>query len=338
MENRIFNGITIAGNIIVDVVNIIDVYPRKNMLVDIYSSKKAVGGCVCNTIIDIAKIDPSMKLTALGKVGNDGYGDYALDVMKSNGINIDKITRSTTGTSYTQVMTEKDSGDRTFFTYKGANSDFDIDDVDVEALDCRMFHAGYILLLDKFDEADEEYGTRMARLLDRVQKRGIKTSIDVISEEGTRFREKVVPALKYCDYAILNETESCAVTGLEERNADGTLNIENIKATMEKFLEYGVKEAVIVHSAEAGFMLEAGGNFTYVKSLKIDKSLIKGSTGAGDAYCGACLYGIHNGYESKRLLEFASCAAAASLFESDSVSGMKCKAEIEKMNEEFERL
>ena len=43
------------------------------------------------------------------------------------------------------------------------------------------------------------------------------------------------------------------------------------------------------------------------------------------------------GFSDQRLLEFASCAAACSLSGADSISGMKPKKEIEKLNELYER-
>ena len=69
-------GITIAGDILVDIVNILDKYPEKNMLANVLSSVHAVGGCVPNTIIDLAKIDSDIFLSAVGKVGNDENGRY----------------------------------------------------------------------------------------------------------------------------------------------------------------------------------------------------------------------------------------------------------------------
>ena len=56
---------------------------------------------------------------------------------------------------------------------------------------------GYILLLPALDAPDDEYGAKMARLLHRAQKQGLKTSIDVVSESGDRFAKLVTPALKY---------------------------------------------------------------------------------------------------------------------------------------------
>lgn len=331
-------GIAIAGNIIVDMVNMIDKYPEKNMLVNIHESEYAVGGCVSNTIIDIAKIDSDIFLSAIGKVGNDENGKFVLSQMKKYGIDVSDIKVDDNElTATTFVMTEKSTGDRTFFYSGGANRTFGIDDIDIDKLDCKIFHAGYILLLDALDEEDAEYGTKMARLLHDVAEKGIKTSIDVVSEEGTRFRDKIIPALKQCDYAIMNEIESCAVTGLSPRNSDGSLNVENIKKTMMHFIELGVREKVIIHCVEAGFAASANGDFVMVPSLKLPDGYIKGSVGAGDAFAAASLYGLYKEWDDTRILEFASAAAACNLSAADSISGMKSAKEIEKMCQTYKR-
>ena len=177
----------------------------------------------------------------------------------------------------------------------------------------------------------------MARLLHDISKKGIKTSIDVVSEEGNRFQDKIIPALRQCDYAMMNEIESCRVTGLSPRKEDGSIHIENIKATMEEFINYGVREKVIVHCCEAGFIMDKNKKFVCVPSLDLPDGYIKGSVGAGDAYAAACLYGIYNNFDDEKLLEFAAAAAACNLSAPDSVSGMKNKSEIEKLNNTFKR-
>jgi len=298
----------------------------------------AVGGCVPNTIIDIARIDPEIFLTAIGKVGNDEYGRYLLSQLKKYGIDVSNVkVDNNMNTASTSVMTEQKTGERTFFYSGGANKYFGVDDVDIESLDCKILHAGYVLLLDALDEEDEEYGTKMARLLHKASEAGIKTSIDVVSEDGERFREKVIPALKQCDYAIMNEIECCSVTGLSPVNEDGSVNIENIRKTMEYFIELGVREKVIVHCAEAGMALDKNGEFVMVPSLVLPEGYIKGSVGAGDAFAAASLYGIYNEWDNKRILEFASAAAACNLSETDSISGMKSAKEIEKIMEKYQR-
>lgn len=332
------NGIAVAGNILTDTVNIIDGYPEKNMLTYIEKSTRSIGGCVPNTIIDLAKIDSEVPLAALGKVGNDEHGRFVVSEMKKHGIDTSRVkVSSVLPTSVSNVMTEKSSGERTFFCLKGANVDFSENDIDIDSLDCEIFHIGYVLLLDSLDAADDEYGTKLARLLCDVQKHGIKTSIDAVSAENGLYAEKIIPVLKYCNYTIMNEIESCAVTGENPRNSDGSINVDAIKRTMQKFIGYGVSDKVIIHCNEGGFALSPDGAFTVVPSLELPDGYIKGSVGAGDAFAAACLYSLYNGYDDRHMLEFASAAAALNLSAEDSVSSMCCKNDIEKISSTFPR-
>ena len=67
-------GIILAGNILADIVKRIDCYPKMGMLSNVLSVSRAVGGCVPNVGIDLAKIDRSIPITAMGRVGDDEYG------------------------------------------------------------------------------------------------------------------------------------------------------------------------------------------------------------------------------------------------------------------------
>lgn len=331
-------GIAIAGNIIVDILNNISEYPKPSMLATIHSSEKAVGGCVPNTIIDLAKIDPSLKLNAYGMIGNDDNGKLALSYMEKEGINVDNVkTKDSLGTGTTYVMFDLGTKERTFFCSQGANAVYDVDDVNVDSLDCDIFHVGYAFLMDKLDSDDKDDGTRFAKLLRLVSERGIKTSLDAVSSDRPDYAEKLIPALKHCNYTIMNESESCAVSGLSPYKEDGSLNIENIKKTLAAFIEYGVKEKAIIHCKDAGFMMTSDGEFVMVPSFDIPKDYIKGNVGAGDAFAAGCLYGIYQGYDNEKILAFASCASAANLSAPDAVSGMRSAKEIEELGKSFQR-
>ena len=182
------------------------------------------------------------------------------------------------------------------------------------------------------------YGTVMARFLREVQKRGIKTSVDVVSANEPDFGKKVVPVLKYCNYLIVNELECCAIWGLEARTPSGALDRANVELAMKKTVEAGVKDRVIVHCKECAFLMDAHQNLTVVASLRIPKEEIKGAVGAGDAFCAGCLYGIYSGYGDREILEFASAAAACNLFADNSVDGMKTKSEILALAQKYGRI
>ena len=84
--------------------------------------------------------------------------------------------------------------------------------------------------------------------------------------------------------------------------------------------------------------MDSKGNFTKRASLKVPKEDIKGTVGAGDAFCAGCLYGIYNGYTDAQILDFASAAAACNLLEANSVDGMKDKNGILQLAEKYGRL
>ncbi|MBQ1947288.1 MAG: helix-turn-helix domain-containing protein [Clostridia bacterium] len=332
-------GIAIAGNIVADVVKNIETYPKLGMLATISDISYAVGGCVPNTAINLSKIDRGMPIQVFGKVGMDEYGRYILSQLQQNGIDANGIVVSSASqTSFSDVMSMP-TGDRTFFHKRGANAEFSPEDIKADALSCEIFHIGYILLLDRFDASDAEYGTVMARFLHSIQEKGIKTSIDVVSDSNADYGKKIIPALKYCNYVIMNEIEGCSVWNLEAYTQDGVLDKKSIQIAMEKMVEAGVSDMVIIHSKERSFALNAKtGCFAEVPSLRIPKEEIKGSVGAGDAFCAGCLYSLYHGFSEKELLEFASAAAACNLFAVNSVDGMRSKAEILSMSEKYGRL
>ncbi len=326
------NGITVAGSIIVDTVKNISTYPEKGMLSIISGLTKAAGGCAPNTAIDLAIIDRSIPISVAGCVGDDDNGSFITGVMQKNGVNTGMITvTNESATSFSDVMSLQ-NGERTFFSFRGANDVFSPAHINISELKCKILHIGYILMLAKFDAPDPEYGTVMARFLHDVREKGIKTSIDVVSSSDEDYKATIIPALKYADYAIMNEVESGMLTDLPPYDENGNILIDNIRKTMEFMAECGTREKIIIHCKQCGFCLDVpSGEFTIIPSLDIPASEIKGSVGAGDAYCAGCLYGIYNEYSDRRLLEFASAAAACNLFSENATDGMKPKAEIEKM-------
>ena len=323
------NSIVFCGNIIVDQIKMISRWPDKGMLVPISSVKRAVGGSVSNTAIDLKTLDPAVAVKAQGEVGTDENGDYAVKFLESRGVDCTEVARtSERPTSFTDVMTIEGTGERTFFNLHGADSLLVPEDVDVGKLDCDIFHFGYLLLLDGMDAPDAEYGTKAARLLAKVQAAGIRTSVDIVSEQSDRFARIVRPALRHCDYCIINEIEGAMATG---RSPD------DLKGVCEGLFELGVRERVVVHCPDVGVMMDAKGDFVRVGSLKLPDGWIKGTVGAGDAFCAGTLYSLLKGFDPEKTLRLASCAAAMNLTAADSVSGARSYDETMALDARFAR-
>ena len=328
-------GIAIAGNLIVDSVKEINVYPSEGMLSKISSVQMSVGGCVSNTAIDIARIDSALRVEALGMVGADSHGEYLLDMLRQNGVDTHGVkVNDREMTSFTDVMTVSSSKARTFFYANGANGVFGFEDIDFGSVQSRFFHIGYALLLDGFDAPDAEYGTVMAKTLAHAQSKGLKTSMDVVSEEGDRFSAVVTPSLKYCDNIIINEVEASMICGIPVRKGS-TLDTDALRAVCDKLMAAGVREHVVIHAPEGACALMRDGSFVYTPSLRLPAGFIKGTVGAGDAFCAGVLYSLYREYGIREALEIGAGAAACSLSAMNSIDGMKGLSDIRALIEQY---
>lgn len=324
-------GIAVVGNILTDNVKIVSTYPEKGMLATIESESLAVGGCVPNTGIDLKKIDKTLPVTAVGKIGDDDKGAFVLNKMEQEGLDVSLVKKSKTApTSYSDVITVKGTGERTFFHNRGANAEFNLCDVDLDKINADVLHFGYLMLLDSFDKFDADGNTYASKLLKSAKEKGFKTSIDIVSESSGNFNKVVSSALPYCDYVIINEIEAGNIVGINVRDKNDNLIDENVILAMKKIFALGVKEKIIVHCVEKGFSMNADLTVTIVESKKLPSGFIKGSVGAGDAFCAGSLYSIYKGYDDKKLLTFSNLVAISCLSESDSISGVKSAKEIEK--------
>ena len=322
------NGIAVAGNMIVDVLYPILGHPKPGELTTITEGiSRSSGGALCNVIVDLAKLDPSLPLTALGRVGTDAEGDYVLEKLQAHdNIDVSRVRREGL-TSFTAVMADTIGKQRTFYHYRGANARFCEADVDWNSLNVKLLHIGYILLLDALDEPDDEYGTKMARLLHTAQSKGILTSIDVVSEAGDRFNRIVPPALRYTDYCVINELEAQASTGVLLRGENGELLAGNLPEALKKLKTLGVSTWAVIHCPEGGYGVDEHGTYIETESVPVPKGYIKGTVGAGDAFCSGVLYGAYTGLPLAEAIELGNAAAACSLSESGATEGMRTAKE-----------
>ena len=315
------SGIAVAGNILVDKINEISAYPQSGELTQIHAVVSATGGLVPNVAVDLKRLHPALTVKAVGKVGVDSEGEFAKKVLEENGVETACVKTADIPTSFTQVMSVV-GGQRTFFTYAGASADFGANDVDFDALNVKMFHLGYFLLLKKMDEGDG------VKTLKKAKEAGVETSIDLVSENSTRY-QAVLPCLPYTDNLIINEIEAGHLTGMQP-------TAENLRAMAEKLMRLGVRKRVIIHMVDVGVCLSENG-FFYLPSYQLPKGFIKGTTGAGDAFCAGALLGIYQEKSEMDILRLATISATGALMSADAISGMKSVEELQDICKNLER-
>jgi len=301
-------GIAVAGTTLIDKVYGIAAYPAEGELTHIRSIDMAFGGIVPNTGVGLKVLRPELDVYGITRLGEDAEGHIIENFLKSKGLDTTGITFAEGEKSaFTDVMSIV-GGQRTFFTYPGATAKFGCDDIPWDTLNVKMLHLGYFLLLDAVDNG-EGY-----KILKKASEMGIKTSIDVVSENSDRYKI-IVPCLPFVDYLIINETESARIT-------DMSPDEDNLVNVAKKLLDMGVRECVIIHTPTYGVIVRKDGAVTELAPWKKPEGFIKGTVGAGDAYCAGALVGIYEGRDDRTILEYATLAAASSLRAPDATSGM----------------
>ncbi|HEV2149085.1 MAG TPA: carbohydrate kinase family protein [Longimicrobiaceae bacterium] len=316
------SGILAGGNWIVDRVKIIDRYPQQDGLAHILEQSSGNGGSPYNLLKDLSRLGAPFPLAGFGRVGEDEDGSSILEDCRANGIDTAQLRRTAqAATSYTEVMTVKSTGRRTFFHQPGANRLLDVGDVTLGASRARIFHLGYLLLLEGLDEVGTDGRTGAARLFREAQSLGFKTSADVVSEDSDRVPAVVNPSLPAIDYFFLNELEAERITAVPTRRGQ-SVSWRGLSRAAGVLIDRGVRELVCIHSLEGVLARSASGREYRQASVALPGERVIGAVGAGDAFAAGVLFCLHEGSEIEACLRLGVCAAAACLFHPASSEGV----------------
>ena len=329
------NGILAAGNFIRDHVKIIDHYPQQDMLASILSETSGNGGGPYNVLKDLAAMGAAYPLEAAGLVGHDANGDWILQDCAAAKIDTTQLRQTGEApTSYTDAMTVAGTGRRTFFHQRGANAKFTDEHIDFSTTNARLFHLGYLMLLDAMDEFVQDGRTRASLALEKAGKGGLLTTLDMVSTDDPRCREIAESSLPFTDYLVVNEIEAGKVTAMELKTPRGT----DVAATVEaakRLLSGGVRQQVVIHFTEGAVAAAKDGAVVVQGSLNLPEGFIVGATGAGDAFAAGFLHGLHEGWETVKSLQLAVCTAAACLTHPTPSGGLRPVGECLALAENF---
>jgi len=321
MDQMQRKGIIAAGNWITDIVKILDVFPKQESLANILSESVSNGGSPYNVLKDLAKLKAPFPLEAIGLVGDDERGRAIIEDCKNHHIatNQIQITKEAP-TSYTDVMSVNSDGKRTFFHQRGANALLDLPHFDLTQSSAKIFHLGYLMLLDKLDTIENK-STKAAAVFEKAQSLGFITSTDMVSENSDRFKDVVSPSLPFIDILFINEFEAEKITHISITNKDG-IDFHQCRKACTSLLAMGVKKWVILHFPDGAIAAHSSGSFVSQGSLKIPQSIISSAVGAGDAFAAGVLFGMHEDWSIDRCLKLGVCAAAASLSQPNCSDGV----------------
>lgn len=248
---------------------------------------RCAGGSAANTIVALA--DFGAAAAYVGKVGNDEVGNFFLGEMRDLGITIDvQPADAPTGTCAVLITAD---AQRTMLTNLGASATLTEDDIHEGLIrEARYVYVEGYLLTGPTTKA------AAYKAMDLAKQCGVKVAltasdpflIDLIRDEIWDLITGPV------DLFFCNELEAKSLTGETDPIACAAKiheHAENVALTL------GEKGSLVMHGGEA----------FPVEGIEVDAI---DTTGAGDMYAGALLYGITNGLSWRQAGHLASHAAS----------------------------
>jgi len=290
MKRGEYMDVLCLGIFVVDVIGRpIDRFPEKGQLELFDELEMHTGGNANNTAIGLAKL--GISAGAMGKIGQDGFGDFVLQTLEKNGVDTHGIVRdSKANTSVTFVVVASD-GERSFLHYMGANAAFSEADIDLELIKkSRILHVAGSFVMPNFD------GEPTANILRRAKEAGVITSLDTVWDVSGNWLRTLEPCLPYVDIFLPSIEEAKQLTSLDSP--------PDIAAFL---LDYGI-QTVGLKMGERGSYVRTKDEELYVPAYPAN---VVDTTGAGDAYIAGFLAGTKMGWDLKRTAELAAATGAA---------------------------
>lgn len=263
-------------------------FPEKGRLCLVQELGMGVGGCAANTGLSLLKLGGDVAI--MGKVGQDGFGDFVLNTLAAAGADISGVQRDdTVGTSATMIMID-DAGERTFIHYIGANGRLRAEQLDM-GLICRarLFHFGGALVMPGFD------GEPAASVFRQAHEAGVITSLDTVWDATGQWMKLLAPVLPHTDLFLPSLAEAAQLTGRSDP--------ADVAAAL---IDCGVK-TVALKMGERGCFVRSGDLSFALPAFPVN---VVDGTGAGDAFVAGFLRAYLLGWDLERTARFASAVGA----------------------------
>ena len=150
-------GVIAAGNMLVDHVHQIVQWPERGWLAEITRSERATGGAP-QCAADAGKMHTGLPLRAVGLIGQDSDGDYIMAMLEQYHVNRQHVQRTTFRPYVDVAGDDRSQRSAHLFHSPGANRLLDLPAFEQLDTSMKIFHLGYLLLLDSLDMPDEGTG------------------------------------------------------------------------------------------------------------------------------------------------------------------------------------
>src|SRR5690625_790316 len=277
------NEILVVGSLNIDLVSYVSHFPRSGETIKSDSFSINTGGKGANQAVMSSRL--GARVSMVGSVGDDSYGEKLLNELKKEKINTDHIkTEGQTGLAF---ITVNNKGENKIILVPGANDN--LNESDINNINEKINSVDLIIMQLEIP----------LKVIEQVLVLAKEKSKKVILNPAPA-KKLPLDILKNVDTLIPNESELHLLTNMPVNTFD------EIKLASKHLIDLGVKQ-VITTMGENGSYYTNGLNEIFLEAKKVE---VVDTTGAGDSYVAAFSVGIVEGMDYMEAMKFANSIAS----------------------------
>lgn len=247
-----------------------------------------------------------VRVTFVGKLGDDIYGRQALEQLKADGVDVSGITVDPAlRTGATAVLST--GPERAFITFLGSISRVSRADIRPEFLrSVDHVHVGSFYL-------QQTLRPDLADLFEEIRGMGLTTSMDPGWDPLNEWRDDIFDVLKHVTVFLPNEIEAMTITGVDAP--------EEAAAILA-----GYADIVLVKMGGKGCLAQNREETVYCPAFEVE---VVDVTSAGDICNAGFLYAFLHGRDLKAATQFANACGAIAVTRVGSSGIISCPEEVE---------
>jgi ribokinase len=297
--------ITVMGSFVADLAFRTDRLPAWGETFMGSSFNLGPGGKGSNQAVAAARA--GAKVSFIGKVGNDSFGELARSTYQQEGIDARYLLTSQTATGAAAIILDAATGENSIIVVPGACLDLTPEEVAT----MKDLIAGSAMFVTQLELAlpTVEFGLKLAHSLN------VPTILN--PAPGYKLPKSVFPN---CDYVTPNETETEILTGIRVQTP------ADADRAASAFLDLGVRNAIITLGSQGAYVKNHNASALIPA---YDAGPVVETTGAGDAFNGGFAVALSEGRDLFDAARFGCAVAGISVTRHGTAPSMPYRAEVD---------
>ena len=245
-----------------------------------------VGGGGTNCATTFSRL--GMKTAFLGKVGNDGNGDYVIQALAREKIDFIGPRQGVTGLS---IILNSFAHDRTILAYKGANNNLHLNEI--EPFDCEWVYLASMLL------------TSFDTVVELLSEHHYRVAFNPSNYQAEKGYEALMPLLQKTELLVMNLEEACKFMGEDYSERPPA------KQLLQKMA--GLLPPKVFVITDGGDGVHVFDRNCFYRGYPADNLEVLETTGAGDAFASTFTAVFMRGFDMEKVIHFAMTNAESVL-------------------------